>query len=46
MYWRKAGWSLLLPLLAEGAFAGEGYVAGVGLEGDSQDGFAVSLVGE
>jgi len=46
MCWRKAGWSPLLLLLAEGAFAEEGYVAGVELEGDSQDGFAVLLIGE
>ena len=38
---------LLLPLLLEGeVFAGEGYVVGAGLEGDSQDGIAVSLIGE
>ncbi len=46
MSWRKAAAFLVLPLLACRAVAGEGYILGAGLEGDSQDGFAVSLLGE
>lgn len=47
MCWRNACSLLLLLLLpAAGAIAGEGYVVGGGLEGDSQDGLAVSLIGE
>ncbi len=46
MSWRKAG-SLLIMLLAAGrGVAGDGYILGAGVEGDSQDGLAVSLIGE
>ncbi len=46
MFWRKAG-SLLIMLLAAGrGVAGDGYILGAGVEGDSQDGLAVSLIGE
>lgn len=47
MCWRNACSLLLLLLLpAAGAIAGEGYIVGAGLEGDTQDGLAVSLIGE
>lgn len=46
MYWRKAHLWLLLFLLAEPVVAGEGYVIGAGIEGDSQEGIAASLIGE
>ena len=48
MSWRKAVpfLLLLLLLLAGRVVAGEGYVLGAGLEGDSQDGFAVALIGD
>lgn len=46
MSWRKAVPFLILLLLAGRVIAGEGYVLGAGLEGDSQDGFAVALVGD
>ncbi len=46
MSWRKSGSFLLMLLLAGRAAAGDGYILGAGLEGDSQDGVAVSLIGE
>lgn len=46
MSWRNAVAFLTLLLLAGRAVAGEGYILGAGLEGDTQDGFAVSLIGE
>ena len=45
MYWRKP--LVLVPLLLAGnALAAEGYVIGGGIEGDTQDGLAVSIIGE
>lgn len=46
MCWCKVRSFFMLVLLAEVAIAGEGYVVGGGLEGDTQDGLAVSLIGE
>jgi hypothetical protein len=43
MCWRSA---LPLLLLASRAFAGEGYIVGAGIEGDSSDGFALAALGE
>lgn len=43
MSWYKA---IPLCLLAGNAFAGGGYVLGMGLEGDSADGLAASIVGD
>lgn len=43
MCWRSA---LPLLLLASRAFAGEGYVVGTGIEGDSNGGFALAALGE
>lgn len=45
MSWRKAGPFLIVLLLAGRVAAGEEYILGAGLEGDSQDGFAASLIG-
>lgn len=45
MYWLKR--SLLIVLLLGGrAVAGEGYVLGGGVEADTEDGLAVSIIGE
>ena len=46
MSWRNADAFLVLLLLAGRAVAGEGYILGAGLEGDTQDGLAISLIGE
>ncbi len=46
MSWPKALAFLILLLSAGRAVAGEGYILGAGLEGDTQDGFAVSLIGD
>jgi len=43
MCWRSA---LPLLLLASRAFAGEGYIVGAGIEGDSSNGFALATLGE
>jgi hypothetical protein len=43
MSWFKA---LPLLLIASSAIAGEGYILGAGLEGDSEDGLAASVIGE
>jgi len=45
MYWRKPV-ILVFLLLSGNAVAGEGYVLGGGVEGDTQDGLAVSVIGE
>ena len=45
MYWRNLTIFVLL-LLAGTAAAGEGYVLGAGVEGDTEDGLAVSVLGE
>lgn len=45
MYWRKPT-VLILLLLSGNAVAGEGYVLGAGVEGDTEDGLAVSVLGE
>jgi hypothetical protein len=44
MYWRKA--AILVLLLSGSAVAGEGFVLGAGVESDTQDGLAVSVLGE
>ena len=44
MSWRNA--ACLLLLLSGRALGGEGYVLGAGLEGDSEDGLAISVLGE
>ena len=46
MSWPKVGAFLILLLSAGGVIAGEGYILGAGLEGDSQDGFAVAAIGD
>lgn len=43
MHWYK---TLPLLLYASATVAGEGYILGAGFEGDSEDGFAVSAVGQ
>ena len=43
MCWRSV---LPLLLLASRAFAGEGYVVGTGIEGDSNGGFSLAALGE
>lgn len=43
MSWRSA---VLLLLLANRAFGSEGFIVGAGIEGDSNDGFAVAALGE
>ncbi|MGB5336810.1 MAG: hypothetical protein WBN07_14410 [Woeseiaceae bacterium] len=45
MYWLKRS-VLILSLLGGHALASEGYVLGGGVETDTQDGLAVSLIGE
>jgi hypothetical protein len=45
MYWRNLK-ILVVLLLAGNATAGEGYVLGAGVEGDTEDGLAASVVGE
>ena len=45
MCWRSGRALLLLTLLAANAAAGEGYILGAGLEGDSSDGFSASVIG-
>ncbi len=45
MYWRKSI-AVLVLLLSGSAFATEGYVLGAGVEGDTEDGLAVSVLGE
>ncbi|MDH3615705.1 MAG: hypothetical protein OEQ90_04460 [Gammaproteobacteria bacterium] len=46
MSWRNAKPILPLLLLASNAVAVEGFILGGGLEGDSEDGLAASLIGE
>jgi len=45
MCWRNSI-AVLVLLLSGGASAAEGYVLGAGVEGDSEDGLAVSVLGE
>lgn len=46
MCWRRTSLSLLLLSLAGASVAGEGHVVGAGLEGDSSDGLAISLLAD
>jgi len=46
MSWHKTRSALPLLLLASNALAGEGYILGAGLEGDTEDGRSASAFGE
>lgn len=46
MSWHETGLLFMLLLLAEASMAGAGYVIGAGVEGDSSDGLAISLLGD